>query len=134
MKNEKSCGCIIFNESKEVLLIQMLEGHWSFPKGHVEENETEQETALREVKEETNLNCNIVDGYRYISTYIPREGVLKNVIYFLSIISKDMCKKLKKQDEEISEIAFYSIEKALKKVTFEQDKNALLSAVKYLDN
>lgn len=133
MRNEKSCGCIIFNERKEVLLIQMLEGHWSFPKGHVEANETERQTALREVKEETNIRCNIIDGYRYISTYSPIKGVLKNVIYFLALTDGSMAKSLKKQEEEIKNIGFYCVENAMEIVTFDEDKNALLLAVKFLE-
>ena len=38
MKKEKSCGCIVFNNNMEVLLIKMNAGHWSCPKGHVETN------------------------------------------------------------------------------------------------
>ena len=54
-EREKSCGCIIINKNK-VLLIKQTKGHWGFPKGHVEKDETEIETAIREVKEETNIN------------------------------------------------------------------------------
>ena len=57
---EKSCGIVLFY-SDEFLIIQHstesneLKGHWDFPKGHVEENETELETASRELKEETGI-------------------------------------------------------------------------------
>ena len=54
-EREKSCGCIIINKNK-VLLIKQTKGHWGFPKGHVEKDETEIETAIREVKEETGLD------------------------------------------------------------------------------
>ena len=50
MKHEKSCGCIII-EDKKVLLIKQTNGIWGFPKGHVEKNETELQTAEREVKQ-----------------------------------------------------------------------------------
>ena len=53
-EKEKACGCIIIENGK-VLLIQQIEGHWGFPKGHMEDFETESETAIREVKEETGL-------------------------------------------------------------------------------
>ena len=53
MQKEKSCGAIIYNKNKEVLIVKHNAGHWDFPKGHVEENETEIQTAIREVKEET---------------------------------------------------------------------------------
>jgi ADP-ribose pyrophosphatase YjhB (NUDIX family) len=55
---EKSCGCIII-ENRKVLLIKQTSGIWGFPKGHVEHDETEEETAKREVKEETNIDVEI---------------------------------------------------------------------------
>ena len=47
---EKSCGAVIFRKKKdiEVLVIRQNEGHWCFPKGHVEGEESEQETAQKE--------------------------------------------------------------------------------------
>ena len=63
MKYEKSCGAVIFDGDK-VLVIQQVKGHWGFPKGHVENGETEIETALREIKEETNLDVEIISRGR----------------------------------------------------------------------
>ena len=63
MEKEKSCGAIII-KNKKVLLIQQTDGFWGFPKGHVEQNETEEQTTIREVKEETNLDIEIDSKYR----------------------------------------------------------------------
>ena len=65
MKKEKSCGVIVIkreNEEFKILLLEHQKGHISYPKGHVEENETEEDTALREVKEETNLDVKLISG------------------------------------------------------------------------
>ena len=55
MIQEKSCGAIVCRRhhgNLEILLIKHINsGHWSFPKGHVEEGESETETAAREVRE-----------------------------------------------------------------------------------
>ena len=58
MKREKSCGALVYritqSGQKELLFIKHRHGtQWSFPKGHMEEGESEVQTALREVKEET---------------------------------------------------------------------------------
>ncbi len=76
MKKEKSCGCVVFNNKREVLVVQMNYGHWSFPKGHVEPSETEIETALRETFEETNVKCNILHNFREVSSYSPKPQVI----------------------------------------------------------
>jgi len=62
--DEKSCGCIIINNGK-VLLVKQTKGHWGFPKGHVEANETEEETAIREVKEELGITLDKSKGRLY---------------------------------------------------------------------
>ena len=58
MRKEKSCGALVVRRGKnetEILLIKHNGGHWAFPKGHVEAGESEEQTALREVQEETGL-------------------------------------------------------------------------------
>ncbi|MFH1332713.1 MAG: NUDIX domain-containing protein, partial [archaeon] len=54
MIKEKSAGVIVYNNG-EFLILQYTAGHWDFPKGHIEKGETERETALRELKEETGI-------------------------------------------------------------------------------
>ena len=67
MITEKSCGAIVYtkdNGSIQYVIIRSKEGFYGFPKGHMEENETEEETALREVAEETGLTITLVPGFR----------------------------------------------------------------------
>ena len=52
---EKSCGCIVFNNGK-VLVEESISGFYGFPKGHIENGESEEECAIRETKEECNLD------------------------------------------------------------------------------
>lgn len=134
MTFEKSCGAVIIrkNESKiETLIIQMLGGHWSFPKGHVEKNETEVETALREIKEETNLEVLIDTRFREITTYSPKPEVLKDVIYFIAIPKS---KEVIIQKEELQNAKWIEIYDALNLVTYEDDKRILKKAIKYIEN
>ena len=77
MKYEKSCGAIIIKDNR-VLLIKQNIGFYGFPKGHVEDGETEEETAIREVKEETNLDITINKKYRYEIEYMVNEDTSKN--------------------------------------------------------
>ena len=51
LKKEKSCGCVIIENNKVLLILQQNDAYWGFPKGHVENGETEIQTAKREVKE-----------------------------------------------------------------------------------
>ena len=83
MKYEKACGCVIIKEGK-VLLIKDNHGNWGVPKGHVEKNETEIETAVRETKEETNIDVKIDESKRYVVEYKVGEDIFKTVVYFIA--------------------------------------------------
>lgn len=118
MKYEKSCGAVIFDNDK-VLVLKQVQGHWGFPKGHVENNETEIETAIREIKEETNLDVEINEKFRYVETYSPKENVTKDVVFF---VAKKIGGDVKPQEEEVSEIKWVSPKEALQLVSYESSK------------
>ena len=121
-KREKSCGIMVFKDDK-VLLVHQTKGHWSFPKGHVENNETEYETAIRETKEETNIDVKIISDFRQVVTYSPNVNVLKDVVFFVGIpLSND----LKPQLEEASEVKYIKIEEALELIN-EDMKDLLIN-------
>ena len=130
MKKEKSCGCIVMNDKNEILLILHNAGHWDFPKGHVEDGETETQTAIREVKEETNIDVEVNEQYRYSTKYSPREDVVKEVIYFLA---KNISDERKAQLEEVSEVKWFSIGDAIDKITFDNSREILIQLKKDLE-
>ncbi|MEC5273629.1 NUDIX domain-containing protein [Caldifermentibacillus hisashii] len=132
MKREKSCGAIVFTseEPHKVLLIKHQNGgHWAFPKGHVEEDETETETALREIAEETGLQVNLDTNFRKVVTYFPFGDVLKDVIYFLAYTKSTA---IQRQLEEVSDAEWFPLSEAIDKVTFENDKIILKAAIDYI--
>ena len=130
MKQEKSCGCIIINDKDEVLLVRHNKGHWDFPKGHVEDGETEIQTAIREVKEETNIDVEVNEEYRYSTKYSPKEDVVKEVIYFLA---KNINDNKQAQLEEVSEVKWFSIEDAIDKITYDNSRDILIQLKKDLE-
>ena len=127
MKKEKSCGIVVFDNNK-VLIIHHNNGHYGFPKGHVEENETEYETAIREVKEETNCDAKIIDGFRSVITYSPRENVMKDVVFF---VGEPLTNTLKPQEEEVSEAVFVDMYDALNIVTYQEETDVLKKAIEF---
>ena len=135
MKYEKSCGAIVYRKSRdriELLLIQnRYGGHWSFPKGHVEGEETEVQTALREVKEETGLDLQLEDGFRQAVEYFPKPNVKKEVGYFLG---QAQSLEIKRQKEEISRITWTDIHKAYHMVTFKNDRDLIAQASQRLQS
>ncbi len=113
----------------EVLLIKHKNGgHWAFPKGHVEKKETESETALREIKEETGLKVELDTGLRGMVTYSPKPGVMKDVIYFAAKAKKDHARP---QPEEVLENRRKAPQEALELVTYATDRQVLQAFVAY---
>ena len=87
MKYEVSCGAVVFTQQDgktKYVIIKSTEGYYGFPKGHIESGESEEETALREIREETGLNVNIINGFRIMDEHpLPNKPhVMKRVIYF----------------------------------------------------
>ena len=135
MSNEKSCGAVIFKRSKEgikYLLLHYGAGHWDFPKGHQEKNEKEEQTAAREIKEETGIeDIEFVDNFRATIKYFFKKGeekIYKEVIFFLLQSATD---KVTLSNEHIG-YAWLSYEHAYKKLTFNNSKELVEKVDKFL--
>ena len=100
-----------------------------FPKGHVEHDEEEEQTALREVKEETNLDVKIDSNKRYVEKYITDKGTDKEVVLF---VAEPINEEIKMQEEEVSKIKWMSFEEAINQITFEETKQILKQVLRDL--
>lgn len=133
MNYEKSCGAIVYRKyhgNTEILLVRSIKsGHWSFPKGHVEEGETEEETARREIKEETGLDVLLDTGFRETVTFSPKRNTKKTVVYFVGMATSH---DLVPQQEEISELRWHEIGQAVSVLTYENDKTIVNKAKAFI--
>lgn len=86
-----SAGLVLYtdnNKTREYLLLHYLSGHWDFPKGKIEPGESKEQAALRELKEETGLSADIVEGFErslgyWFKDYKSGELVYKTVYFFI---------------------------------------------------
>ena len=128
MKYEKSCGAVVFRKDDcwNILLIRHVKGrHVSFPKGHVEPGESEEQTAVREVREETGVQVRVCPGYREVTTYSPAKGVTKDVVFFVAqITGGTLCA----QPEEVRTVCLLSLDDAQRRLTYAADKELLEKA------
>ena len=125
---ENSCGAIVFNENTEkILLVKMHNGNWGFPKGHIEKNETKEETAIREVLEETNVRIKIIPNFEREIKYIPNEKTIKKVTIFMGITQDE---EVTIDTFEIEDFKWCTYEEALKLVTYKLQKDVLENARK----
>ncbi len=128
MKDEKSFGGIVIRKNRneyEVLIIQSnhTDGKfWGFPKGHPEKNESESETALREIKEETDLDVILLEEISFKTKYKifkgVKAGVKKEVKYFLCFLTEG---EVTIQEEELSDYSWVPLYKAASVLTYDVD-------------
>ena len=133
---EKSCGAVVFtcvNGEIKYVLAQSRDGVYGFPKGHVEKNESEKETALREIFEEVGLRPTILDGFRTTIEYPSpvKKDALKQVVFFLAEFKNQ---EVKIQEEELRSALLVSFEEGLKLLSFEITRNVLREANEFLKN
>ena len=132
MEREKSCGAVVFtrNDDGEIryVLVQQRSGRYCFPKGHVEGAETEHQTAMREVWEETGLHPQILPGFRETESYEVRKnpGTMKDVFYFLAEYDGQPVDP--PETEEIHEVRLCSYQEALELLPTESRKEILRKA------
>ncbi|MBI2647172.1 NUDIX domain-containing protein [Candidatus Woesearchaeota archaeon] len=136
MPKENSCGAIVFKRQKDnsvkYLLLHYEAGHWDFPKGNQEKKEKNEQTAAREIKEETGIeDIEFLDDFREIIKYFYKKGeetVYKEVVFFLA---QSATEEVKLSFEHIG-YAWASYEHAMKKLTFNNSKELLKKANEFL--
>jgi bis(5'-nucleosidyl)-tetraphosphatase len=135
MIEETSAGIVLFrkeNNENLFLLLHYPSGHWDFVKGKMEKNESYNETAIRETREETGiLDINFVEGFEEWIEYnfqFQKELVNKKVVFFLA--------ETKTKDIEISHehqnFIWLNYIDAMEKTTFDNAKTVLSKAQKKL--
>lgn len=135
MTYEYSCGAVVFTRIGGVphyLMIHQTAGHWGFPKGHMEPGETERETALREIFEETGLRVTLLEGFRAVSEYdLPgKPDTRKRVVFFLAQYTDQ---KVRPQAAEVQSARLLPYRDALELLQHEDSKRVLTEAHAFLD-
>lgn len=138
MVDERSAGAVVFftnNEgNREYLLLHHTSGHWDFPKGNMEDGESELQTASREIQEETGIvELVFLEGFRKKIEYKykrDRKLIQKEVIFF---VASTRFRDVALSDEHVG-FAWKSYEDALDNLTFRNAKNLLKDAKQFIDS
>jgi bis(5'-nucleosidyl)-tetraphosphatase len=129
--HEYSAGAVLFcsrNGERYYVLVTELSGNTGLPKGHVEEGETKEQTALREIQEETGIAARLVPGFGGEIVYPQGRGMLKHFTYFLAEFSPEQ--EPVSGPDVIAHILPY--EQALRKLSFADVRIILRQAEQFL--
>lgn len=142
IKTDYSFGVIpyIYNEGKlEFFLINQHSSHlknkyyWIFPKGHADEGETREQTATRELQEETQLILAALNStVTFDIVYEFKDGdtlIKKTASFFLGQAASHAYTL---DGEEVVEAGWFTYEAALERLTYQNAKDMLKSAHEYL--
>ena len=128
---EISAGGVVLKKERMVLLTRRNED-WQFPKGRVEKGERIEETAVREVREETGVEARIVKPLGRINYWYYREGrrIYKTVHFFLMEAVRE---NWKQRDSEMDEVRWFNLEDAVKKISYRNERDILERANKEME-
>lgn len=129
MPQEKSAGAIIFRMKEGVphyLILHYHSGHWEFARGHIDEGESEMQTAVREIEEETGLkDLKIIQGFKGYTKFVFKKvygltgEARKKAPWVMKIVTLYLAESMTdevKISEEHKGFGWFSFEDALKKL------------------
>lgn len=127
---ERSCGAVVFTEADGQRRYVLVKGGYvGLPKGHMEKGESERQTAIREVQEETCVKAHIISGFRRVVVYRMPNGNDKRVVYFLA---KYDHQEAHQNPDEFLKVMVLDYHDAIHALTFENDRITLRAAERFL--
>ena len=133
---ERSAGAVVYRTTevgRRVFVLLLNAGRWDFPKGNREEGETEVQTVVREVGEETGLKrITIVAGFRKVIEYFYRrdkQNIHKQVVYLLARTDDGDVKI----SHEHQGFGWFTYSEALMRASYDNSKKLLADAEGFLD-
>ncbi|MEA3323450.1 MAG: NUDIX domain-containing protein [Patescibacteria group bacterium] len=145
---EKSIGAVVFrivDDNVEFLLMKYRNGHWEFPRGKVENNESEHETMRREIEEETSISqIKIIEDFRETMRFSYKahghERIDrikdKNCIYIHKQVVFYLAQSLDKNviiSHEHQQFQWLSFDDAINRLTFKNARSILEKANQKLE-
>ncbi|MFW0862655.1 MAG: transcription antitermination factor NusB [Candidatus Komeilibacteria bacterium] len=138
IKEETSVGGVVYYKEKEdykIALIFSAHDKWALPKGHIDENENEKETAAREISEETGLTKLNVKDYlceTKVKIKKPKTTTVLKTIKFYLVESLDD-KIIVPNTAELKDVKWFSPKEAYEKTDYDNVREALDKAYKILN-
>ena len=125
MKHEHSAGAVLYttkNSELQFVLVVEKSGSCGFPKGHLEGDETEEQAALREILEETNITADLITDFKVTDEYMKAKRTKKRVTYFAASFEDQTPRNA---SNEVRAVFILPYDKAMEKLSFDSSREIL---------
>ena len=120
----EAAGGVVIRDGRVAIVHRPRYDDWSFPKGKLDEGESSEDAALREVEEETGLRCRLLDELEPVA-YVDPKGRRKVVRYWrMEPVSGAFA-----ANEEVDALEWLALEAALARLSYERDHELVRAAV-----
>lgn len=106
--------------------------YWGFPKGHVEEGEAPRQTAVRELREETNMEVGFFEETSFNNEYsfiFNGVKITKKVIFFIGFVKEIY---FKVDTKEVKEAKWFNLDEAMERLDYKNTKEMFANVIKYI--
>ncbi len=123
---QRSAGAVLFTRrGNECVLVRSRAGEWGLPKGHLEAGETEEQAAVREVREETGARARLLPGFREEIAYCLPDGEQKVVTFFAAACEEEV---FAPREADVTQSGAFTLDEALALVPHEDVRRVLRHA------
>ena len=133
LNHEYSAGAVLYSDQtgeRLYVLVMETDGHVGLPKGHMEPGETERQTALREIWEETGVRAQLDADFRYDIQYSKGANCLKHVAVFLARFEDQ---EISLRQNEVAAVLLLDYETALQRISYSAAREAFRAACAHLN-
>jgi 8-oxo-dGTP pyrophosphatase MutT (NUDIX family) len=135
-----SAGAVAYRKSNDMIefaLIRTREDRWQLPKGIVDKGETSEETAIREVREETGIDTRLLEKldtieYWYFANVKGKRIRYHKLVHFY--LAEYISGEVSDHDHEVIDAEWVSAEKALRKLSFKSERDVAQKAFDIVRN
>lgn len=137
VERQFSAGGVVYRENPLQVIVIKPSGkdRWTLPKGWIDEGETSEQAAVREVKEEAGVDTQPLRKIDTIKIFFKDEKTSKNVLKMVTFyLMKYVGGDVRDHHWETEEVVWLEPKEALDKLTFKSEKQILEKALRLLDN
>ena len=136
VERQFSAGGVVYREEplRVILIKPSGKDRWQLPKGWIDQGETSEQAAVREVREEAGVTAEVGQKIETVKVFFKDDRTKENVIKMVTFyLMKYVSGETKDHHWETEEVEWIAPKEALEKLTFKSEKEVLEKGLKILE-